>query len=374
MRRTLLPHRVLQRSGCVRTGAHPWASILRGAVIGLALLWLPGDGLATEVHTNQDLMDEVRAAPDIDIADKLAVFRLVMKSLPAEVKVYPTENYFYFWFHHNGIKYAGNLRFDAEDRDQGIVHFNYFKDFTPWQRDEADYSSELSTKDGVTVSKTGPLSYDVSVAGTTVRFKLNDLSQVKPPEGAVQKGETYLGPIFDESGMRFFLVFHEELKTFLYIMDESPPAADQFNLSSVSDRITIGIRTGFAYYDDRFANRKILAGVNVFNTSVNNYYDGPFDQLPDNFIQGDALKRAILLASPEMEGSIDRFGNSPDGETRYLIAPYLQYEDEAELGVVAQCAASEEPPVYYNCFSFVGSGDDTAPPSEDQQPPEDPGQ
>ncbi|MCB1435453.1 MAG: hypothetical protein KDK75_23755, partial [Alphaproteobacteria bacterium] len=177
---------------------------------------------------------------------------------------------------------------------------------------------------------------------------------VKPPEGAVVQGETYIGPVFDESGMRFFLVFNEELKAFYYIMDETTPPADQFNISSVSDRITIGIRTGFAYYADRFANRKILVGVNVLNTSVNNYLDGPFDQLPDNFIPGDRLQRAILSASPEMEGQMDRLGNSPDGETRYLIAPYLQYEEESELSLVSECAAHEELPVYYNCFSFVG--------------------
>ena len=77
------------------------------------------------------------------------------------------------------------------------------------------------------------------------------------------------------------------------------------------------------------------------------------------------MKRAILAASPEMAGQIDRFGNSPDNETRYLIAPYLQYEDESDLGVIAQCAATEKPPVYYSCFSFTGGGDDEAPPPDE---------
>jgi hypothetical protein len=312
------------------------------------------------IYTNQQYVEDSMAKLDFDIKDVKSVFRMVLASLPGEVTVYPTENYYYFWFNHGGIKYAGNFRFDIEDRDQGLVHFNYFKDFTHWQRDEGDYSALLGAKDQVTVTKVNALAYDVSFEGRTVRFNLNDLSKVKPPEGAVAKGETYIGPIFDESGMRFFLVFNNELKTFLYIMDETVPQADQFNLSTVSDRISIGIRTGFAYYDDRFAHRKILVGVNVLNTSVNNYLDGPFDQLPDNFIPGKELERSILAASPEMAGHMDRLGNSPDGETRYLIAPYLQYEDESELKIVAECANHEDLPTFYNCFNFEGvdEGDD----------------
>lgn len=319
----------------------------------------------TVIHTNEVYLEEVRNAPDFKIDDKLAVFRLVLDSLPATVKVFPTENYYYFWFHYNGIKYAGNLRFDAEDRDKGLVHFNYFKDFTNWQRDEKDFSALLGTKDGVKVSKAGTLSYDVSFGGKTVRFELNDLSGVKPPEGAVQKGETYIGPVFDESGIRFFLVFNEELKIFMFILDEQEPASDQYNVPVASDRLSIGIRTGFAFYADRYANRKILVGVNQLNTSVNNYFDGPFDQLPDNFLEGDTLRHAILAVSPEMKGEIDRFGNSPDNETRYLIAPYLQYEDESELGVIAQCAATEKLPTYYNCFSYTGNGDEEGPPPDE---------
>ena len=353
----------------------PW---MRVSAMLLAL-WGSSSAIAAEtvVHTNEAEVNEVSGQPSFAIEDKKAVFRLVFGSLANQVTVYPTENYYYFWFYHRGIKYAGNFRLDIDNRDKGFVHFNYFKDFTHWQRDESDFSAVLGAKDGVTVAKAGPLAYDISFEGRTVRFNLNDLSKVKPPEGTIAKGETYIGPIFDESGMRFFLVFNEELKTFLYIMDETVPPADQFNASASADRISIGIRTGFAYYDDRFAKRKILVGVNVLNTSINNYLDGPFDQLPDNFIEGRTLERAILAQSPAMEGQMDRFGNSPDGQTRYLIAPYLLYEQEDELSVISECAASEEPPVYYNCFNFEGAGGEGGEGGEDdgaEPPPEEPQQ
>ena len=320
----------------------------------------PGGAAQPHVYTNQEYLEDAMLKSDLDITDVKSVFRLVFTSLPDKVKVYPTENYYYFYFYYGGVKYAGNFRFDIEDRDRGVVHFNYFKDFTLWQRDETDYNALYGAKDGIEVKKADKLSYEVGFEGKKVLFELNDLSGVKPPEGAVRPDETYLGPIFDESGIRFFLVFHPKLKIFMFILDETAGNPEQFIQSSASKSITIGVRTGFAFYQDQYAKRKILVGVNQTNTAVNNYFDGPFDQLPVNFIKGNALHRAIIAASPEMRGHIDRLGNSPGGETRYLIAPYLQYTDEQELAIIDQCTSEEKPPIYYNCFSFVGleQGDD----------------
>lgn len=326
-----------------------WFTLMALAPAGLASAEGP------VIHYNKDYVEEAIAPPAFDIGDKMAVLAAVLSGLPETVKVYPTENYFYFSFHHKGIKYAGNLRFDIADRDAGIVHFSYFKEASGWQRDENGFTADLGRKDGVVLTRAGVLSYDLAFRGRTVRFELNDIGSAKPPAEAIRPNETYIGPVFDESAIRFFLVFDNDRKIFLYLLDETGVVPDQFDVSEVSDRITIGIRTGFAFYDDRFAARKILVGVNRFNVSVNNYLDGPFDQLPDNFLAGDVLKTAILAATRNRAGRIDRFGNSPDGETRYLIAPYMQYRDQAELGVIADCAAKEEPPVYYGCFSQADS-------------------
>lgn len=343
--------------------------MLRPAGLALLTTVSPTWAAGPVIHYNTGYVEEVMATPAFDIADKMAVLEAVLNGLPDKVKVYPTENYFYFNFHHKGIKYAGNLRFDIADRDAGTVHFNYFKDFTDWQRDENGYSADLGKKDGVLLTKAADLLYDLEFRGKKVRFELNDVGAAKPPAEAIRPNETYIGPVFDESAMQFFLVFDNDRKIFLYLLDETKPVPDQFDMSDVSDRITIGTRTGYAFYDDRFARRKILIGVNQLNTSVNNYLDGPFDQLPDNFLKGDILKNAILAASPDRAGQIDRFGNSPDGETRYLIAPYMQYEDQNELATIADCAAEEQPPVYYACFSYAGGDEGADTPPDDEETP-----
>ena len=335
----------------------PNRCVLFFALVAVCLLNpLPASADGTRISTNQSYIEDAWKTPEFAIEDKFAVLSLVLGSLGNEAVVYPTENYFYFSFSYKGIKYAGNIRFDIEDRDQGFIHFTYFKDFTDWQHDEAFFGDTLGEKQGVSVKPAGKLAYTVEFKGRKVLFKLNDLSGVKPPANVIGKQETYIGPVADESGIRFFLVFNKEMKVFHFILDETVPVADQFNPIKTAKGVSIGIRTGFAFYDDRFAPRKILVGVHQANTWVNNYLDGPFDQLPDNFLVGETLRDAILAESPDAKGQIDRFGNYADGDRRYLVAPYMQYEEEGELSIISDCAAGENPPVYYKCFSFTGAG------------------
>ncbi|MHC1726662.1 MAG: hypothetical protein AB9866_11720 [Syntrophobacteraceae bacterium] len=338
-----------------------WTTSLLLCAMTVSLAFAQNGSVLPKLYTDQQYVEEVSAVSSLDISNIKSVFKFVIGSLPDTVKVYPTENYFYFSFFHGGIKWAGNLRFDIETRDEGKVHMTYFKEFTEWQHDGHDYTAVLGAADGVAVEKVRPLVYRVTYEGSSVVFELNDLSGVTPPPGAVRPEEKYLGPVFDESGIRFFLVFAPREKTFFYILDESITPSDELYTSAVSNDITIGRRTGFAFYKDRFTDRRILIGVYGGNTAVNNYLDGPFDQLPDNFLKGNELLDAILTVSPELAGTLDRFGNSGDGSLRYLIAPYMQYEEEADLEMFKDCAASEKPEAYYSCLA-LSPGPDTSPP------------
>jgi hypothetical protein len=283
------------------------------------------------------------------------VFAFVLSNLPDRVKIYPTENYFYFSFFHRHIRYAGNLRLDVTDRDEGKVHFAYFEDLSEWTYyDESITHRILDGSAGVRVEKLSPLAYRVSHGDKSVVFELNDLSDVKPPPGAFGPDEVYLGPIFDESAMRFFLVFNRKLKLFHYVLDETVEVADQFVHAVPTDRILIGKRTGFAFYRDHKLDRKILIGVFEGNSRVNNYFDGPFDQLPDNFIEGETLRDAIIAVEPRLAGKIDRYGITPGSSSRYMIGPYRHYRTEEDLMVFHSCATDKRVATagYYACFVF----------------------
>jgi len=308
--------------------------------------------------TNQAYVEEVTGATKLAIDDPMAVFAYVLDSLPDRVKVYPTENHYYFAFDLNGIRYAGNIKIDAALRAQGKVAFSYYEDRGAWLEDASGKSLVLDTTRGVGVEQVEPLAYRLTYKGKSVVFALNDLSQVKPPPGALAPDEQFIGPVFDDSAVRFFLVFDTKLKLFHYILDETIKPADVFVLAPVGHgRILIGKRTGFAIYRDQRFDRKILIGVYHSNVIANNYLDGPFDQMPDNFIQGDSYRQAILAVETDLKGRINRYGSFADG-ARFAVEPYMEYRSPKDLEIFDRCATSRRTPRhwYEACFALPLDG------------------
>ena len=152
-----------------------------------AALVMAGSALAAEgterprLYTNQDFVEDATRATSVPVADLMGTFTLLFGALADEVKVYPTENYYYFGFYHNGIRYAGNIRLDASNRDDGKLDFAYFEDTAQWFDDSPIKHEVLDAARGVTVEKIDRLVYRVSYQGKGVVFALNDLSKVRPP-------------------------------------------------------------------------------------------------------------------------------------------------------------------------------------------------
>jgi hypothetical protein len=309
------------------------------------------DAEPPKLHTNEAYVEEIMRATALAVKDPMAVFAFVFNSLPGRVKVYPTENYYYFSFVHGGARYAGNIRIEPADGGKVTVHFAYYQDGSEWQDEGPLTHVVLDSSRGVGVEKVEQLVYRLTYGGRSVVFALNDLSNVRPPSGALAPGETFIGPIFDESAVRFFLVYNSRLKLFHYILDETANVADDFVPDRRRRRLVVGRRTGFVFYRDRLRDRKILVGVYEANFRLNTWFDGPFDQLPDNFIEGETLRRAILQVSPGLKGEIDRFGSAPDGSVRFLIKPYATYLTVSELYGVDRCARAQvRTASYYTCF------------------------
>jgi len=321
------------------------------ACLASLLLAAAGHAEPPALQTNQSYVEELARPTEINVDDLMSVFGYVMSQLPERVKVYPTENYYYFGFLHNGIRYAGNIRLDASNRDDGKVIFAYFEDTSQWYDDAEVKHAILDASQGVTVEKVEPLVYRISYQEKSVTFVLNDLRNVKPPRGALGPDEKFIGPIFDESAIPFYLLFNTRLKIFHYVLNETDKLADSFFSPKGRDRILIGKRTGFAFYKDHHLDRKILIGAFLGNMIANNYFDGPFDQLPDNFIEGEALRDAILAVRPQLKGQIDRFGGAPDGSIRFMIGPYTPYQALSDLNPIDSCARKKQNRSdYYRCF------------------------
>jgi hypothetical protein len=342
---------------CCRTLTPALLRLLIAGAIGAtcAAYATPGScaSVRPRLHTNESYVEDSTQTTELEVSDPLSVLAFVLQSLADQVKVYPTENYYYFRFTHNGTPYAGSLRLPPGDRDEGKIEFGYYKDLALWNDTmEGDAHIILSRAQGVEVERLDRFAYRVTFHEKSVVFMLNDLSDVRPPAAALGRDEKFLGPIFDESGVRFFLVFNEKLKLFHYVLDETVKLADDLTASTGADRLLIGRRTGFAFYRDHHADRKILVGVFEGNSRINNYFDGPFDQIPENFIQGDELREAIVASDPSVKGQLDRLGNYIHEEGRYLIHPYMLYHRQSDLRTIHTCAmrSAARPALYYRCF------------------------
>lgn len=315
------------------------ALLLVALAAGTACAQERGRQTPPRVYTgDNDVTDALRAG-SLAIDDPLAVLSFVLASLQVRVQIYPTENYFYFRFLHNGVPYTGNIRLSAADRDDSKLHFSYGVQPTDWNSDPPVKYTVLDASKNVTVRKLAPFEYRVAYGDKAVIFVLNDLSQAKPPPGLIRADETFIGPVFDESAVRFFLVFNAKARVFHYLLDESAAVPDKLVSLKSNDRILVGQRTGFAFYRDD--NRKILIGVNERNSRLNTAFDGPFDQLPEDFIDGETLREAIVAAAPEIKGKVDRLGYLSDGSGRFLINPYRLYRTEADLALFHACVTNK---------------------------------
>jgi hypothetical protein len=293
---------------------------------------VPGE---IEVHTNQAFLESLAVPLDLD--DPLVVLEVVFAGLDGRVRVYPTENYYYYRFHAAGTTVAGNLRLDAADRDRGILHVGYFRyDENGQFQDRRGVGRALSADDGVEVERLEPFLYAVTFRGKRVLFELNDVGFHPPRQARLRPTEEFVGPIFDESGLRFALLFDRSTRHLFYVLDEDLPVPESFVPASAD--VVVGRRTGFAFYLDEANRRKVLIAVHAAGMDTNSYYDGPFDQLPDNYVARTGIRRYIESAYPHTRGRLDPFGAYTDEPAaRVAILAYHVYDEREDLSFVASC-------------------------------------
>src|SRR6516164_107272 len=132
--------------------------LLHAGVLGAAATFYATGGACApdrpRLSTNEAYVEETLRATELGISDPLSVLAFVLESLPDRVKVYPTENYYYFRFTHDGTPYAGSIRLPPGERDQGRIEFGYYKDLTEWSDVmEGDVHMLLSAAQGVKVEQ-----------------------------------------------------------------------------------------------------------------------------------------------------------------------------------------------------------------------------
>lgn len=313
----------------------------------------------------------------LDLENTEAVFWHVFSNLPKEVTVYPSENYYYFTFYANGKNFWGNIRLSPEERDRGLLNFAYWEFNDDPQNPDDFYSKykQFNPQDGLRIKLLNDSKYAVIYRGRKVVFNFNQLSQDLPKSAKLAEGEKFFFRTFDESGFQFFLIFNETNPHFMYVLNEEDGLPDELmplrtsdvqnidggnsgtsEVQRVSDeRVLIGKRTKFVFYDDQENNRKILIGVWAENIKRNNYFDGPFDQLADNYIAGGAINlgQYIEQVYPYTRGRINQYGHFTDTEgSRVAITPYYEYYSVDEFSEMLSYCQNQPAKDFYQCITY----------------------
>lgn len=308
------------------------SSIIKVLVYGIALT-LPALASGT-IHNNQHMIESLTSRDKLDNTDVDAVLKTVLDNIPDDIIVYPTEGYYYFWFYHQGNLIRGNLRFSHRLVDKGQVSFAYYYD-SELRGGEGFkiYHKMYSSADGLILMPLGSRKYQMSFQGSKKIITLN----IPVSDYKTIADEAFLGNMQDESGVIFALVFNHQLRQFYYLLDEAQSYERYYELSP---HISVGTRTGFVYFQDntRSQPRKVLVGVASRNSALNNFYDGPFDQLPDHNLGNTLFKDYVSLVYPFLKGEVDSHGHFLDKDnSRVVINNYIYYRDLKDFRYLEQC-------------------------------------
>ncbi len=284
---------------------------------------------------NEDVIAKLAGPGDPEACSPKRVLPELLREAGPAARILPTENYYYFDFVRGGKSYSGSLRLAADSRDRGILQFNCYETLTSWIEtpELAGAEHELSIGDGVAVTRLGALLYSVAYGGHAVTFSLNDLSQAPNP-ALIGEGEIFAGRIFDESAIRFDIVYNRPLKLFYFVLDAQSPVPEAF--VRFGESVYVGKRTGFAFYRDS-AGRHILVAVQEAALANNTHHDGPFDQLPENFFGPLDFWRHVFDANPGLRGRLTPGGTYKDSGLIFAILPYRSYRSGTDLEFVRRC-------------------------------------
>jgi len=285
------------------------------SLLSLIVLFVPALAKEQPTLVLQNNVTNGLRIHSIDLKNPAVVFAAVFAQLPDEVLVLPTENYCYWQLYCDGREIRGNLRLASGLREKGILSLGYaeFDEFPGDGGPEPEVSEAkyFDKADGVEVTCPDPFTAKVSYRGKSVTFRLHRLEQSPPRKYQLPPDERFLERTYDESGFQFHLLYNKEKKYFLWVLDEEVRAPDHFE--TVADDFLLGRRSGFVFWIDR-ANgaRKVLAAVRQASVARNDWFDGPFDQLADNYAEQTNIRHYIEEACPECRGRIDKWGYFTD--------------------------------------------------------------
>jgi hypothetical protein len=322
-----------------------WRQALRSfgglCLYGLVICLLTDRAVSQEdrprhFELNEDMIRAVNTPANPQACSPNEVLGDLFKQISPVARIYPTENYYYFSFYRGGKSYSGSLRLAVDSRDDGIVQYACYETYTSWLEvnPKAGLEKQLSRDDGVFVTKISDFEYNIEFQDIGVTFVLNNIDQT-PDKDKLRKGEKFVGRIFDESALIFDLVYNTIEKAFYFVLDTRKRIPDAF--VRMKDNVYVGKRTGFVFFEDVAMKRFILIAVHSEEVNKNTPYDGPGDQLPENFYKDLGFLDYVYEAHPDLVGKLTSGGTYINSGSIFAIYSYRDYFSKKDFGFIDSC-------------------------------------
>ena len=288
--------------------------------------------------TNQYYLDNLRQCDEYTISENPVPY--ILQAIGETLKVYPTENYYYFNVPYCGNIYKGNLHFNLffdgkKKRKNVILAFENYKNITLGSIDNdnlAIITWEYTDKDKELLNSESPkFTYKLNsdsmfIVKLLYRGKIYKkfvyFEQVPKRTKPVPPSSIFISNTIDESGFVFSLIFDTMLNQFLWLMNDNQMI--NFKYIPVNNFFLIEPISGFVFLKTEF--EPILIGVPVINVAENNWWDGPFDQ--SNEREWSPLFRKFYLKIyPQLKDSMDYYMYSKSNNYKFSVGNYIHYYD-----------------------------------------------
>lgn len=297
-----------------------------------------------DFRTNQQYIEGLYQE-GVNFDDAKDVFYHLLASMEESVIVYPSEHYFYYKTNYHGKPISGTILLKETFIDSSKVTFGYVEKY-PRDLSIHAYGSSIggsgtyTEEDSVYVKRQNDSLCTISFRDVSVDFHFYMPGMNPPKQVKFLPSEEFLCNGMDESGLKHGLVYNKTTNSMYWILNEDEKVPETFD--KYTPEILVGKRTEFVYYNDSTMNRKILIGVSVLNVLNNNWFDGPFDQVPDVYIKQGKLdmKKYIDKVYGFREDRIGKYLNYIGETGRVAVNNYTCYDDLREMYTIVQTASN----------------------------------
>lgn len=294
---------------------------------------------------------------NVDFERPRTVLAFVLSHVEHRSIVSPTERYYYYRFPLRDRMVSGNIRF--VDAEVGAISVGYF---------DANNASDLRVgnfedgQDGIKVRlNRADNEVLLDVDGVRRTFHL-DQSALGSPRIPLMEGEHIISGVRDESGYYLYLMYWQPGRAFYYVLQSDKPRPESWSRGRTQKcELWFGDESRFCFLREPTTGRFVLVGVLRRNIELNNWYDGPFDQVPPYL----PIKQTLEEAYPYVldAGGIDAHGNfiTREGQ-RVAISPYRDYSSGPQLAKdIEELVGPVGTPAYWTKITYEYKRDWRAP-------------